>query len=91
MKDNSLLTGRLLRRAEKLLEYDFDVIYQSKKKIVVPDFLSRFYLMEMLTSGRVKSGQQIASQKNNFFVPFADKSQLFRTDSLNIHWTCAVD
>ena len=54
LKDKSLLTGRLLRRAEKLLEYDFDVIYQSGKEHVVPDFHSRLYLVEMSTAGRVE-------------------------------------
>ena len=52
LKDKSLLTGRLLRRAKKLLEYDFNVLYQSGKEHVVPDFLSRLYLVEMLTAGR---------------------------------------
>ena len=27
LKDKSILTGRLLRRVEKLMEYDFDVVY----------------------------------------------------------------
>ena len=27
LKENLVLTGRLLRRAEKLMEYNFDVVY----------------------------------------------------------------
>ena len=49
-KDKSLLTGRLLGRAEKLLENDFDVIYWAGQEHVVPDFLSRIYLAEMTVS-----------------------------------------
>ena len=47
LKGKSILTGRLLRRADKLLEYDFDVIYCSGRDNVVPDFLSRIYLVEL--------------------------------------------
>ena len=54
LKDKSLLMGGLLRRAGKLLEYEFDAICQSRKEHVVPDFLSRLYLVEMLTTGRVE-------------------------------------
>ena len=57
VKDKSLLTGRLLKRAEKLLEYKFDVIYQSEKKHVVPDFLSRLYLVKTSNAGKVDSDQ----------------------------------
>ena len=39
LKDKSILTGRLLRRAEKLLEYDFDVAYCLGKKNVAPNFI----------------------------------------------------
>ena len=45
--DKSVLTGCLLRRAEKLLEYDFDIVYRSGNKNVIPDFLSRTYLVEL--------------------------------------------
>ena len=40
-KDKSILTGRLLRRAETLLEYIFDIINCSRKDNVVPGFLSK--------------------------------------------------
>ena len=70
LKDKSLLTGRILRKAEKLLEYDFGIIYQSGKEHVVPDFLSIFCLVEMSTVGKVDSDQQIARPKNKIFVPF---------------------
>ena len=53
-KDKSLLMGRLLRRAEKFLKYDFKVIYQCGKEHMVPDFLSRLYLVEMSTAGRTE-------------------------------------
>ena len=76
LKDKSLLTGRLLRRAKKLLEYDFDVIYQSGKEHVVPDFLSRLYLVEMSTAGKVENDRRIAAQKNKIFIPFEDRSRL---------------
>ena len=47
LKDKSVLTGQLLRRAEKLLEYNFDIISCSRKNSVVPDFLLRIYLVEL--------------------------------------------
>ena len=43
LKGKSILTGRLLRRVEKLLEYNFDVVYRSGKENVVLDFLSKIY------------------------------------------------
>ena len=60
LKLKSLLTGRLLRRAEKLLEYDFDIIYKSRKEHVFPVFLPILYLFQMLNAGRVESDKQIA-------------------------------
>ena len=47
LKDKSVLTGRLLRRAEKLLKYNFDIVYRSGNENVVPDFLLRLYLVEL--------------------------------------------
>ena len=41
LKDKSVLTGQLLRSAEKLLEYDFDIVYRSGNENVVPDYLSK--------------------------------------------------
>ena len=46
LKDKANLTGCLLIRADKLMEYDFDIVYRSGKENVVPDFLSRIYLVE---------------------------------------------
>ena len=59
-KDKSILTGRLLRRAEKLLEYDFDIIYCSGKDSIVPDFLSRIYLVELTSPIEDERDQEIA-------------------------------
>ena len=42
LKNKSVLTGRLLSRAEKLLEYNFDVVYNSGKENIVPDFYQEF-------------------------------------------------
>ena len=50
LNDKSILTGRLLRRAEKLLEYNFDINYCSGKDNIVPNFMSRIYLMELTSS-----------------------------------------
>ena len=47
LKDKFLLSARLLKRAEKLLKYNFDVIYWAGKDYMVPDFLSRIYIAEM--------------------------------------------
>ena len=69
LKDKSVLTERLLRRAEKLLEYDFDVIYCSGRDNVVPDFLSRIYLVELTSLVEDERDQEIAKSKNNFFFP----------------------
>ena len=74
LKDKSLLTERLLRRAEKLLKYDFDIICQCGKENAVPDFLSRLYLAEMSTANRVESDQQVALKKKKIFVPFENIS-----------------
>ena len=57
------MTGRLIRIAESLLEYDFDVIYQNRREHVVTGYISRLYLKEMSTAGIFKSDQQIALQK----------------------------
>ena len=43
---------------------------------MVLDFLSRLYLVEMLTAGRVEDDQHIATQKNKIFLPFKDRSRL---------------
>ena len=47
LKKKSILAGRMLHRVEKLLEHDFDVIYQASKEHVVPDLLSRIYLVDL--------------------------------------------
>ena len=39
--DSLIATGMFLRRAKKLLEYNFVVVYQPGKENVVPGFLSR--------------------------------------------------
>ena len=54
LKDKLLLTGHLLHRAEKLLDYDCNVIYCASKEHVVPDFLSRIYLTEISFTGEIK-------------------------------------
>ena len=46
LKDKSLLLKSLLSRSEKLLEYDFEVVYRSGRKHFVPGFLSKIYLNE---------------------------------------------
>ena len=67
LKDKSVLTGRLLRRAEKLLEYDFDDIYRSGRDNIVPGFLSMIYLVELTPSPiEDKRDQEIAKSKNKF-------------------------
>ena len=77
-KDKSVLTGRLLRRTEKLLEYDFDVIYCSGRDNIVPDFLSRICLVELTSPVEDKIDQEIARSKNKIFVPFANRSRLLK-------------
>ena len=74
LKDKSVLTGLLLRRAEKLLEIDFDILYCSGNENVVPDFLSRIYLVELTSPDEDRKDQEIAKSKNRTFVPFADRS-----------------
>ena len=76
LKDKSLLTGRLLRRAEKLLEYDFDVIYRAGREHVVPDFLSRIYLAEMSVSEDEEKDRKLAVEKNKIYIPLQDRSCL---------------
>ena len=76
LKDKSILTGRLLRRAEKLLEYDFDVVYCSGRGNVFPDFLSRVYMVELTSPVEDERDQEIAKSKNKFFVPFTNRSRL---------------
>ena len=50
LKEKSILTGRLLRKAEKLITYNFDIVYQAGKENVVPDSLSRIYLADLTVS-----------------------------------------
>ena len=68
LKDKSLLTGRLLRRAEKLLEYDFDVIYWAGQEHVVSDFLSGVYLAEMTVSEDEEGERKLALEKNRIYI-----------------------
>ena len=74
LKDKSVLTWRLLRRAEKLLEYNFDIVYRLGKENMIPDFLSRIYLVELTSPDEDGKDQEIAKNKNKIFVPFADRS-----------------
>ena len=76
LEDKSILTGRLLRRAEKLLEYNFDIIYKPGKDNIVPDSLSRIYLVELTSPVEDEKVQEIAKSKNKFFIPFANRSRL---------------
>ena len=71
-----VLTKRLLRRAENCLNLIFDIVYRSGNKNVVPDFLSRIYLVELTSPDEDGKDQEIAKIKNKIFVPFADRSQL---------------
>ena len=43
LKDKFMLTEQLLCKAEKLMEYNIDVIYQDSKERVVPEFLARIF------------------------------------------------
>ena len=63
LKDKSLLTCRLLQRAEKLLEYNFDVIYWAGQEHVVPNFLSIIYLAEMSVSEDEERDWKLALKK----------------------------
>jgi len=44
IKRKTILTGRLLRRAEKLMEHNFDIIYRSGSENIVPNFLPQIYV-----------------------------------------------
>ena len=70
------MTGRLLQRAEKLLEYDFDVIYWASQEHVVPDFLSRIYLAEMFVSEDEEKDCKLAVEENKIYIPLQDRSCL---------------
>ena len=59
-----------------MLKYDFDIAYRSGNENVVPDFLSRIYLVELTSPDEDRKDQEIAKSKNKIFVPFADRSQL---------------
>ena len=76
MKNKSLLTRRLLRRAEILLEYNFGVIYSSGKDNVVLDFLSKICLVKLTSTGEDEKEKAIARSINKIFVPFANRSQI---------------
>ena len=62
LKEKSVLTGCLLRRVEKLLEYDFDNVYRSGNENLVPDFLSRIYLVELTSPDEDRKDQEIAKK-----------------------------
>ena len=70
LKDKPILTGCLLCRAEKLLEYDFDIIYCAGKKHVVPDFLSEIYLTEISVTSEIERNCCLAQEKNKNYIPF---------------------
>ena len=59
-----------------MLEYNFDIIYCSVKDNVLPDFLSRIYLVELTFPVEDKKDQEIAKSKNKIFVTFANRSRL---------------
>ena len=61
-----------------MLEYDFDIVYCLGNKNVIPDFLSRIYLVELTSPDEDRKDQEIAKSKNKIFVPFADISQLLK-------------
>ena len=45
LKDKAKLTDRLLQRAEKLIKYNFDIIYWAGLENIVCNFLSRMYVL----------------------------------------------
>ena len=65
------MKGRLLQRAEKLLEYNFDAIYWAGQEHLVPDFFSRIYLAEMTVSEGEDRDQKLALEKNKNFCTTA--------------------
>ena len=69
LKDKFVLTGFLLHRAEKLLEYDFDVIYCAIKEHVVSDFLSRIYLTEMSVTSEIKRDCCLGKKRTKSIFP----------------------
>ena len=83
LKYKFILTGKLLRRAEKMLDYDFDSIYWPGKRNVVPNFLSRLYLVELTSPDEDEKDQEIFKNTNKIFVPFANRSQFFERAQRN--------
>ena len=63
LKEKSVLIGQFLRRAEKLLKYNFDIVYCSGKDIIVPDFLSRIYLVELNSQMRIERTKKLQRVK----------------------------
>ena len=50
LKDKLILIGRLLRRVEKLIEYDFNIVYWASSKNIILNFLSRIYVLFSLSN-----------------------------------------
>ena len=76
LKEKSVLTGRLLCEAEKLMEYNFDVVYQDGREHVVPEVLSRIYLVNITVSERIEEDCWVAAEKNKVYIPYEDRSRL---------------
>ena len=72
LKDKANLTGCLLRQADKLMEYNFDVVYQKGNENVVPDFLSRIYIVDQLDQDE-EDDRTTAIQKNKIYVPTPER------------------
>ena len=82
--DKSNLTGRLQRRANKLMEHDFTIVYRPGKQNVVPDFLSCIYLNEQAQPPSFSNidiehrniEEEIALKKNKIFIPLENRMRL---------------
>ena len=57
------------------MEYDFEVVYQKGSENVVPDFLSRIYLVDQIVDNE-EVDRDIAKRKNRIFIPVQERDKL---------------
>lgn len=80
LKDKSSLEGRLMRWAEYLAEFDYDIIYRPGKDNIIPDFLSRnivnYSVNEMNSS--IREEIRRARVHNKIYVPESQREALLQ-------------